>query len=690
LPPTSATTSAGTVDVLLGNGDGTFSSPTVVTISAGATITALNSADLNVDGNADLIAGTVSGTTSNVNVLLGNGDGTFGAASAFAVDGTPLDIETGDMNGDGIPDIISIDAAAGGLPGSGTILPPVTVSALLSSPPATQTPTITLLTSAQRVISGATVQYAAFVQTPPAPTVTPGTLPKPIDLPAPSGAVSFSNGTTLIGVANVIDGRALLTTTSTGVGIQSITAAYSGDANYNGVTSKALPETVLLSAANTPLLVPSLNSLTAPSLFLPKDNGTISINLINGGGGTASGRIAVNLYLSENGVIDSNSIPLNVPSLRSRAILIASGHSAAITAPFVLGAYDPAAYRIIAQIVPLTVLTTAEFTQDTLISPTSFEAAGLVFGTVGTHRGLTLTLTDASGDRATLALIGPGMGTVTQDSGVTDLTVTGTASTTTLQITRRTGIFQFDAINVAGSLATINGRNAAVTGQLTVTKSIGSIFLAATGSGNQIMSMDLGAGASTTLSLGNVQAVDLTSAAPIRSLVATNWQGGSIIAPSITTLSVRGVFNADVQTHANTALQSVLLGSVTGGTWAIAGNIGVFHVIGDFSSTRLFAGANAGPDDVFETDDDTYGAAIIGSILIGGADTTGTIAAGATPPAGGTIESGFSLLPKSAIRSIIVRGAASNDSLFAATRLPVRANLAGVLVATAGDPRFQR
>ncbi len=187
-----------------------------------------------------------------------------------------------------------------------------------------------------------------------------------------------------------------------------------------------------------------------------------------------------------------------------------------------------------------------------------------------------------------------------------------------------------------------------------------------------------------------MQGVTLNSSAPIRSLVANSWEGGTIIAPSITTLSVRGDFNADVQTHNTTALQSALLGSVTGGTWAIAGNIGALHVLGELTTARIFAGANAGPDDTFGTDDDTYAAAIIGSVLIGGADTSSTIAAGATPPPDGTIASGFTLLPKSAIRSIIVRGAVSADSLFAAAALPVRANFSGMLALTAGNSNFQR
>src|SRR5437016_1424088 len=64
----------GTVDVLLGNGDGTFQ-PAVSYSNGGGGVGSVAISDVNGDGKPDLV--TVSCCGSVVGVLLGNGDGTF-------------------------------------------------------------------------------------------------------------------------------------------------------------------------------------------------------------------------------------------------------------------------------------------------------------------------------------------------------------------------------------------------------------------------------------------------------------------------------------------------------------------------------------------------------------------------------------------------------------------------------------
>jgi hypothetical protein len=56
--------------------------------------------------------------------------------------------------------------------------------------------------------------------------------------------MTFYAGSTAIGTATVSGGSATLTTTALAAGSQSITAAYSGDANYGPATSSAITETV--------------------------------------------------------------------------------------------------------------------------------------------------------------------------------------------------------------------------------------------------------------------------------------------------------------------------------------------------------------------------------------------------------------------------------------------------------------
>ncbi len=91
-----------TVSVALGNGDGTFGSPQSYG-TGGVAPWSLVVGDFNGDGKADVaVANEISGTVS---VLLGNGDGTFQPAVPYAVQNHPLYVVSGDFNGDGIPDL---------------------------------------------------------------------------------------------------------------------------------------------------------------------------------------------------------------------------------------------------------------------------------------------------------------------------------------------------------------------------------------------------------------------------------------------------------------------------------------------------------------------------------------------------------------------------------------------------------
>jgi len=94
-----------TVTVLLGNGDGSLSSPR--TIPIGSISWAVASGDLNGDGLPDLaVANTLSTTVS---VLLGNGTGTFPSPTTVAVGHGPESLAVGDFNVDGRPDVATTD-----------------------------------------------------------------------------------------------------------------------------------------------------------------------------------------------------------------------------------------------------------------------------------------------------------------------------------------------------------------------------------------------------------------------------------------------------------------------------------------------------------------------------------------------------------------------------------------------------
>jgi Flp pilus assembly secretin CpaC len=106
-----------TFSLFLGNGDGTFkqatSSPFALPSSVAGPM-AMTAVDFNSDGNLDLAI--VNQTTNNVAILLGNGNATFTQAtgtpptgSPIAVGKSPVAIATGDLNNDSHPDLAVVN-----------------------------------------------------------------------------------------------------------------------------------------------------------------------------------------------------------------------------------------------------------------------------------------------------------------------------------------------------------------------------------------------------------------------------------------------------------------------------------------------------------------------------------------------------------------------------------------------------
>ena len=96
--------------VIFGSANGTLQSPRsyVVGPSPGQPLLA----DLNGDGVLDLVEPAAYGTSGNLSVLLGNGDGSFQPAVSYPAAAGAHFVAVGDFNGDGKPDL-----AASNLPG---------------------------------------------------------------------------------------------------------------------------------------------------------------------------------------------------------------------------------------------------------------------------------------------------------------------------------------------------------------------------------------------------------------------------------------------------------------------------------------------------------------------------------------------------------------------------------------------
>jgi hypothetical protein len=244
------------VSVLLGNGDGTFQS--VKAYPTGANPSSVVMADFNGDGKIDLALTSTplaSSPGNLVSLLLGNGDGTFGAPALFSTGSQAYSAAVGDFNGDGAPDL----AVANGVSN--------TISVLLNS----QGTKISLVPSSNPSVYGQLVTFAASVT---------ASIP---EAGSPTGTVSIKNGNVILGSGSLVGGEFSASTSALATGSDSISVVYSGDSNFQKHTV-TLAETVQ-QASSTAALVSSSN---------PSGDGqsiTLTANVSSSTSGTPTGSV---------------------------------------------------------------------------------------------------------------------------------------------------------------------------------------------------------------------------------------------------------------------------------------------------------------------------------------------------------------------------------------------------------------
>jgi hypothetical protein len=108
--------SCGYVSIFLGNGDGTFQQ-TPINTSTLYNPAATGIGDFNGDGKLDLAVAEQFGMISQVEILLGNGNGTFSSTATYKVGSSPTSAAVADFRGNG-----KLDLAVASLEGGITVL----------------------------------------------------------------------------------------------------------------------------------------------------------------------------------------------------------------------------------------------------------------------------------------------------------------------------------------------------------------------------------------------------------------------------------------------------------------------------------------------------------------------------------------------------------------------------------------
>lgn len=331
--------------VFLGKGDGTFKQSNLGIDSAPYFPLAV--ADLNGDGILDLV---IQGANFNglPSLFAGNGDGTFQSTPFYSAvtpsscaDINPYAAATGDINGDGVPDLLlpcGADADGGGPFGAvvaylgkgkgsfvadpniyftGTVglqsnLPMLLTRLNRNAPKLPVDNTLDLLTFTG---TGAT---SVLNQNNPIPTIRAATgttlttsattidqnqqltLTALVSGNNPTGSVAFVYGSTTIGTTSSTGGKASLSTTFATAGTFEVSASYSGDNSY--LPNISAPISITVSAPQPPGLVLGGTNVSVSPGAITSNTSTITVTPTNGFTGSVT--LTASITASPNGAVN--------------------------------------------------------------------------------------------------------------------------------------------------------------------------------------------------------------------------------------------------------------------------------------------------------------------------------------------------------------------------------------------------
>ena len=272
------------IDIFLGNGDGTFTATT-------ATVTGLTGpshlavSDLNGDGKPDL----VETNNSQVGILLGNGDGSFSAVTTLSAGNYPNAIVTSDFNEDGTEDLAVTNTYASTVTiFTSQLSQTVTATATGISPAGTATHNVEASypgdTSYQSSVSSGVGVQAELVT--PTVAVTPSsssiTTTQSLTVsvavaggtgsPTPTGSVTLASGSYTSAAATLSNGSATVNVPagSLAVGSDTLTITYTPDtaasATYNSANGLGSVSVTQATGTTTPSVTATLSAASITNL----------------------------------------------------------------------------------------------------------------------------------------------------------------------------------------------------------------------------------------------------------------------------------------------------------------------------------------------------------------------------------------------------------------------------------------
>ncbi|SPF38768.1 NHL repeat containing protein [Candidatus Sulfopaludibacter sp. SbA4] len=434
---------------------------------------------------------------------------------------------------------------------------------------------VTLTSSQNPAVSGQAVTFTA--------TVTPS---------AATGTVQFLDGATALGTATISGGTAAFSTSSLSAGSHSITAAYSGDGNYNSA-SAALTQAVkattstTLTANNTSITLGQPVQLTA-SVVPAAATGTVqfldgatalgSVTLTGGGAALAVSSLAVgahNLTAVYSG--DGN----DAPSTSAAVVVTVSKANSSVT---VTSSLNPS---VSGQ--PVTF--TATVTPSAATGTVQFLDGATALGTA-TISGGTASLSTSSLSAGSHSITASYSGDGNYNTASATLTQAVKAATTTTLTANNTSIVLGQSVQLTASVVP-----AAATGTvqfLDGASALGTVTLSGGAAGLAVLNLAVGTHNLTAVYSGDGNDVPSTSAAVV---VTVSKANSSATAASSLNLAVSGqtvTFTATVTPGTATGTVQFKDGATVLGTVTVSGGAAAFATstlaAGSHSITAVYSG----------------------------------------------------------------------------------------------------